>query len=416
MSSLNYFVLVGFQQTTGFATPFQLDSADFGELNDDRLGGIEMVDLTAQVTSIGITRGRNRETDSFNAGTAQVRFRDPNRVLDPLNEDSPYYPFVTPRQPIQIRASNFTTVDKSVALFTGVITDWNLEYDYTTNGNVMVAQCADSFTVLANQSMAEWTPTAQPSGDRIEAVLTRPEIQYQGGYNIGQSWSTLGAYQVSLGTNVLNYLQLVTASEFGYLFMDSESTLTFKGRNYAVNVTGGELEFREDGAGIRYQALTNQFGDELLFNYVQMQSPAGAAQVASDSTSIALYQAQQYNKTDLLNSTTSEVQNLANLFLGLHKDPLFRFTGVSVLVEDVDITNRQELLGLDLTDSIVVQKSYDVGSPASVEKVVLVSGIEHQITPGYHVIKYTVENIDQRAYFELDSAILGVLDQNLLAF
>jgi len=92
-------VLVGFEQTTGFATPFQLDSATYGLLGTSTLGGIQMVDVTEMVQSISITRGRNRNTEAFNAGTAQVTFHDPDRQLDPLNASSPYYPYVEPRQP-----------------------------------------------------------------------------------------------------------------------------------------------------------------------------------------------------------------------------------------------------------------------------------------------------------------------------
>jgi hypothetical protein len=415
MSSPNYFVDVGFQQTTGFATPFQLDSPLFGYLNTDRLGGIEMVDLTSMVQSISITRGRNRDTEAFNAGTARVTFRDPTRLLDPLNTSSVYYPYVLPRQPISIRASNFTTVDKSVALFTGVITDWNLEYDFTESGYVMVASCADNFTILANQAMEEWTPTAQSSGNRVTAVLQRPEVEYQGGYSIGTTYSTLGAFEIAAGTNVLTYLQQVMASEYGYLFMDAEGILQFKGR-YEFAGGGANVGFREDGAGIRYQSLTNQYGDELLYNYVQMTSPAGAPQVASDPTSMALYQSQQWNKGDLLNNSTNEVLSIAQLFLGLHKDPLLRFNGLTVLVQDVAVSSRQELLGLDILDQVVVEKSFDSGTPSSVEQTVIVTGIEHQITPGYHSMRLTFENKDQQALFTLDSDLFGVLDQNVLAY
>ena len=74
----------------------------------------------------------------------------------------------------------------------------------------------------------------------------------------------------------------------------------------ALNPTPS-IEFTDDGTGIRYQSLRNSYGDELLYNYIQTQSPAGAVQTTSDATSVALYQAQQFSKLDLLNSTTAEV-------------------------------------------------------------------------------------------------------------
>lgn len=417
MSSPTYFVYVGFQSTTGFSTPFQLNDPTYGQLNyGGGLGGIELVDLTDQVLSVSITRGRNRETESFNAGSAVVRFKDPSRALDPLNTASPYYPYVQPRQPIYITASNFPNPEKAVYVFSGVVADWNLSYDYTTNGNVMEARCSDGFTVLANMTLNEWTPTEQSSSARVEAVLSRPEVEYQGGTDIEQGISTLGAYEVAQGTNVLSYLQQVTFSENGFLFMTGNGTLRFVGRHTQLNVDDPSLEFAENGSGIPYRALTNTYGDELLFNHAHMQSPAGAVQEAQDAESIALYQNNSFSRLNLLNSTTAEVKSYADAWVGLYKDPLLRFNGLQVLVQDVPVNVRQELLSLDLCDVVSVQKSFSTGTPSSVTRLQLVTGIAHSITPGSHTITLTFEDIDTRAYLVLDSEALGVLNQNLLAF
>jgi len=408
-------VLVGFEQTAGFATPFQLDIDPYGKLNTGTLGGIQMLDITSMVKSIAINRGRNRDTEQFNAGTASVAFYDPDRDLDPLNEDSPYYPWVGPRMPIEIYAGG-------LPVFSGTITDWDLDYSFTTPGNVMTAQCADNFTVLANMTFAEWAPVEQNSGARITASLARPEISYQGPRSLATGQSTLGgtpggggAYDVEQGTNVLSYLQRVTASEGGFLFMNSNNTLTFVDRSQNINPSA-VAAFTEDGTGISYSSLVNQFGDELLFNSIQMQSPAGNVQIASDSESIARYQASQYSKLDLLNSTTSEVLDLANAFLATHANPVLRFTGLSMQLAAHDASDQSTVLGLDLVDVVTVQKSYDVGSPASTTESLIVSGIQHSITPGSHTVSFTFEHTDSRAYFTLDSPTFGVLDTNFLYF
>ena len=78
-------VLVGFQTTTGFGQPFQLDDAIYGKLDTGTLGGLAYADLTSYVESINITRGRSRQLDQFNAGTATVSFNNSTRILDPLN-------------------------------------------------------------------------------------------------------------------------------------------------------------------------------------------------------------------------------------------------------------------------------------------------------------------------------------------
>lgn len=408
MSAPTIQVLVGFQTTANFGQPFQLDDSVYGLLDTGTLGGYQLVDLTSQVLSISITRGRNREMEQFNAGTASIRFKDPQRILDPLNASSPYYPYVGPRQPVQIYANG-------IQIYSGFVTDWDLSYDFVVNGDVNTASCSDAFTVLANQNMNQWTPTEQLSGARVDAVLNRPEVTYQGPYIVKTGSSTLGAFQIAAGTNVLTYLQNVSTSEQGYLFINASGSLVFLGRSYNLPVSS--LTFSDTGSGVPYSALTNAFGDELLYNYIQTQSPAGATpEVTSDATSIALYQAQQYSKLDLLNSTTTEVAALGNYLLGRYKDPVLRFTGVGVQLSALDSDDQYLVLSADISEISSVTKTFSTGTPATVTQNVFISGISHQITPGDHRIKFTFESVDNNGYFTLDSTLFGVLDQNLLAF
>ena len=411
MSSPTLQVLVGFQTTVNFGTPFQLDNATYGLLDTGTLGGYQMVDITTLVRSVGITRGRNREMVQFNAGTAQMQIYDPTRLFDPINTASIYYPYVAPRQPVQILAGGMT-------IYSGFITDWNLDYGYTNSMNVTTVACADAFTVLANQNMNYVMPSAESSSARVAYVLTRPEVAYQGPYSVGTGSSTLGAFAIANGTNVLSYLQNVATSEQGYLFMDAAGILTFTGRAAVLNPISS-IAFVDTGSGgLPYMTLKNDFGDQLLYNYVQTQSPADPVNpsVTSDPTSISLYQAQQYTKLDLLNSTVSEVAALGNYVLGKYRNPVLRFTGVSVQLAALSTADQVTALSTDLTRIASVQKSYSVGTPASVTQTLIVSGIKHSITPGSHAVEYTFESTDQAGYFTLDSTLFGVLDTNLLAF
>jgi len=408
MSAPTIQVLVGFQTTAGFGQPFQLDDSVYGLLDTGTLGGYQLVDVTNQVLSVSITRGRNRELEQFNAGTASIRFKDPNRILDPLNTASPYYPYVGPRQPVQVFAGG-------VQIYSGFVTDWDLSYDFVVAGDVNTASCADAFTVLAQQNMNLWTPTEQLSGARVEAVLNRPEVSYQGPYIIKTGSSTLGAWIVNAGTNVLNYLQLVAASEQGSLFINASGSLVFLGRSYNAPVSS--LTFSDTGSGVPYSALTNAFGDELLYNYIQAQSPASASpETASDATSIALYQAQQYTKLDLLNSTSTEVNALANYLLGRYKNPVLRFTGLVTQLAALTSDQQNLVLSADISEITSVTKSFSTGSPSTVTQKVFISGVSHEIVPGSHKVRFTFESTDSNGYFTLDSDIFGILDQDLLAF
>jgi hypothetical protein len=404
-------VLVGFQSTTGFGTPFQLNDAFYGVLDTagrGTLGGVTFVDLTSLVENVSITRGRSRQLDQFNAGTAVIAFDNASQVLNPSNTASPYYPFVLPRCPVQILANG-------IPIYTGLITDWNLDYDIS-NQDMMYASCSDNFTVLANQSLNAVATSVQASGARITTVLDLPEINYQGARSIDTGSSTLGAFSISQDTNCLNYLQLVNTSEQGYLFMSANGTLTFKGRSSVLNPVAGAT-FNTDGTGIRFQSLVNQFGDELLYNFIITKSDAGAKQETSDSASIALYQAQQYSLTDLLNSTTTEVAALGNYLLGKYKNPVLRFTGLSTEMSALSATDQNIVLNLDMTSICTVVKNFVVGTPATETQTLIVSGISHNITPGSHIVSFVYESTDGNQYFTLNDAIFGTLSTtNLLAF
>jgi hypothetical protein len=407
-------VLVGFQTTTGFGQPFQLNDAVYGLLNTGILGGLAYADLTSLVESVNITRGRSRQLDQFNAGTATVSFNNSTRVLDPLNTASIYYPYVLPRCPIQILANG-------IPIYTGLITDWNLEYDIASNGDRMYATCSDAFTVLANTTLIARTVTQELTSARINTVLDYAEVAYQGARNIGTGSSTLGAsasssgFNIADGTNLLTYLQLVNTSEQGYLFVAADGTLTFKGRSSVLNPVSGAT-FSYTGS-ISYQTLLNSYGDELLYNYIVTQSPAGVQQITSDATSIAQYQSQSLNLTNLLNSTVAEVAGLGNYLLGKYKNPVLRFTNVSTQMAALSTANQNICFGLDLTSIATVVKNFTTGTPATETQTLIVSGVSHNITPGSHIVSYTFESTDGNQYLTLDDAIFGTLSTtNLLAF
>jgi hypothetical protein len=413
-------VLVGFQTNAIFSQPFQLDDAAYGILDTSTLGGIQFADLTSLVQSVNINRGRSRQLQEFNAGTATVSFWNKSRALDPLNTSSPYWNTIAnttgivPRLPIQIFANG-------IPIYTGVIQDWNVNYD-TGNNDIVYASCADDFTVLASATLADHTVTAEQTGTRINTVLNYSEVVYQGARSIATGSSTLGGtiasanFSIQQGTSVLNYLQDVTNAEQGYLFMSAEGTLSFKGRSQVLNPISAATFTGDDSLGIRYQTLVNEFGDELLYNVIVTEGPAGGPFTATDNDSVAQYQAQTYSQTDLLNSTTTELQGLGNYLLGKYRQPQLRFTGLSTQLLALNSTKQNQCLNLDLTDICNVVKHFAVGTPTSVDQTVIVTGISHNITPGSHIISYTFESTDGNAYLTLDDPVFGTLDNNLLSF
>lgn len=380
------------------------------------LGAIVMTDVTTYVQTINTNRGRSRQLQEFNAGTASLTLWNKSRAFDPLNTASPFWNTysnitgITPRTPISITANG-------IAIFTGLITDWNIDYDLANNDMANIS-CVDNFTVLSNITLNGHSTVEQTSSARIAAVLAYTEVAYVGSRSISTGSSVLGGtaansgYSISFGTNLLNYLQTVTTSEQGFLYMSAGGVLTFKGRTSVLNQPAGATF---SGSDIKFNALTNEYGDELLFNYITTQGVLGTTSIRN-LASIALYQTQTYSATGLLNSTIEAIRGLGEYLLGKFKLPVLRFNGLGTQLVALTAAQQDVCLGLDLTSVCTVVKNYSTGTPTSSSQQVIVSGISHNITPGSHNITYTFESADLNQYLTLNSPTFGRLDYNLLAF
>ena len=382
---------------------FILDSDTLGLLGQSKLSGFAWYDVSEYVQGVQTRRGRSRQLDYFQAGSASVSFYNGERLFDPLNEDSPYQG-IEPRVLIRISSRDHY-------IFTGYINDWDFTYDIA-NHDTALATCAEAFTVLANQFLSAFTPSAQLTGDRMNTVLNRSEVGYRGARDIADGRSTLGAFAVEANTNVLNYLRQIERSELGSFFCAADGTIVFKKR--ADYITQDFLNFTDDGSAIPYQTLDNQYGDELLFNYIRTQSPAGAEQVAQNANSITNYQTSQLAVTDLLNSSTTEVAGLGLIILAFYKDAQVRFTGLTVQLGGLSDADKDLVLGAELTDYAYVTKSFAVGTPSSFTQTSVMTGISHNINPGSHQVTFAIENAASSRFMVLGDSFFGVLDSSFL--
>ena len=387
------------------ANGFTLDDTTKGRLNNPYYlldGGLTFSNVSTDVMSLSTNRGRSRELDYYVAGTATINFNNNLRKYDPLNTASAYYPYIIPRRYVRIKSNG-------VPVFAGQINMWSLAYE-KPNQSYVTAVATDAFSLLASQNLATFTPAEELTGARFDTILARPEVDFVGtATSIDTGNSTCGAFLIADGEVVLNYLHQVEKTEQGFMFCSADNTLTFKSRTSVLSQTGG-VAFTDDGTGTSgYTTLDIDTSDDLIFNRIVGQSPAGAAQIVSDSTSISQYDTITLEATDLLNSTTAEVLSIAELILQTYKQPEVRFNGLSQQLSALSLTNQNLLLGLDLTNLATVKRSYTVGSPASVTKYVTVEGITHSITPSTHQITYRFGALSQ-AGFILDSGIFGLLD------
>jgi hypothetical protein len=208
---------------SGLQPFFTLDNSVYGVLDSPEaiLGSLAYVDVTEYVVSMNVDRGSSRLLDKYNAGQANVTFDNTTRLFDPLNTASPYSAQLLPRRGLRISSGG-------TAVFAGIVEDWNLNYN-PSGDNTTTAIASDKFTLLAQQNLSAHTAIPQLSGARINAILDRSEVEWSAtDRNIEAGQFTMQGDVVDEGTVVLDYLNQVSQSEYGDIFIAKNGYFTFQ--------------------------------------------------------------------------------------------------------------------------------------------------------------------------------------------
>jgi hypothetical protein len=400
-------VEIGFDLVGANANLLTLDNPIKGKLNDPAypLGGQIFYDVTDKVKSIATRRGKNRQLDEFDGGLANVVFDNNDRTFDPEYVNSPYYGQIIPKRAIRIFSGGNP-------VFQGVIDDWNLNYDPGGFSEASAA-ASDAFTLFNTQTLPAGTATAQNSGQRVNAILDLPDVNWSTQEReIETGLTTLGADVYEQDTNVLEYLRTVARTEPGNLFIARDGKVVFTDRNAAP--TSGEVTLSDDGTGIPYQGMKVVYGSELLYNEIVIGSLAAGTVVARDTASIADYGVLNLTQTGLLMSDPTYVQSLAIYYASKYSQPEYRFESVEIVIDELSDEQQQAILGLEIADFVTIKFTPNGIAPA-IEKIAEIIRIDDDITPESHVVSLGFATLD---YFllVLDDPEFGKLDRGALAF
>jgi hypothetical protein len=400
-------VQIGFDLVGANANLLTLDNPVKGKLDDPAypLGGQIFYDVTDKVKSIATRRGKNRQLDEFDGGLANVVFDNNDRTFDPEYVNSPYYGQIIPKRAIRIFSGGNP-------VFQGVIDDWNLNYDPGGFSEASAA-ASDAFTLFNTQTLPAGTATAQKSGERVNAILDLPDVDWSTQEReIETGLTSLGADVYEQDTNVLEYLRTVARSEPGNLFIARDGKVVFTDRNAAP--TSGEVTLSDDGTGVPYQGMKVVYGSELLYNEIVIGSLAAGTVVAQDLASIADYGVLNLTQTGLLMSDSTYVQNLAIYYASKYSQPEYRFESVDIVIDELSDEQQQAILGLEIADFVTIKFTPNGIAPA-IEKIAEIIRIDDDITPESHVVSLGFATLD---YFllVLDDPEFGKLDRGALAF
>jgi hypothetical protein len=380
----------------GAFTGLTLDDPVLGRLDENPLDGdIDFIDVTPDVFSVSVSRGRNRDLERTNAGVVGVSFRNETRRFDPRNSDSDLLPYVVPRKPVRVLADG-------TAVFTGLVDDWN--FDYSLGGqSVASLSGSDGFSTFARQINAGGSAVEEGSGARINRVLNQITVNWPSDRrDIEDGDTTLEAGP--LEDNALTYLNQIEESEQGLIFMTKGGDFGFRSRLFQP--TDEATRFTDDGSGVPFTDIQIQFGSELLVNRSTATSGAGEA-TAENATSIQTFGVTEKDFDTLL-SSEAQLQGLVDFVVARFGTPEYRVENVTVNLRSVTSEQRAELLGLELGSEAVVSFTPNgIGDPVSLRYRVI--GISHDVGVDQHTMSFSFQEL-QFQFFVLDDAVFGILD------
>ena len=398
----------------GQADPFAflLDDAVKGVLDNTEftLGGDRFFDISDRLVTTQVRRGKSQALDRIDAGVVAITVDNSDRTFDPLYPDGPYFGQLIPRRSVRISANN-------EPVFVGFIDDFDIQYEPGKQSIVRI-DVSDALSVLANSGLEEFTPDSELSGARINRVLNRPEVAWPGELReIDPGNSIMLDVDVAEGTGTLEYLQLVSSSEFGELFIGKVGRIIFRERNAVPNVP--DLTFSDELANaseIQFADVNIVYGSENLYNRISLQNadifPEEA--FAEDQDSQVVYGPRSYNQSGLLVQDPEQLQFLADFLLERFKEPQYRFEAVTVVMDTLNTENQNRVLDLEIGDIVSVRfQPSDI--PPAIEQIVKIIGINHDWNPASKSVTFVLERLEF-ATFILDNPVLGVLDKDRLAY
>lgn len=387
---------------TGASAPFlTLDNPVRGLLDSPQFvlgGGEGLVDVSSFVRRVSINRGKSRELDRYNAGSASVEFNNQTRAFDPTFAASPFFGQIVPQRQLKI------SVDDQVA-YVGTVDDWSIDYEPS---GMSVASCNafDAISNLSNLTLTDFAPDEEISGARVTAALANVGWPVAA-QTVDPGVQLLESQIVSDGASLVTYLQTVASSEPGEFFVNKLGQVAFVDRNNSQVTVDVTLS---DDSDIPYQSLQVVFGSELLYNQITVSNSLDSV-TATNPDSIAAFGERDFSLPTFI-ANEAELQTLAAYLANEYANPEFRFEQAVINLTNLSETDRDDILALELGQIITV-KFTPAGIPPEILRASKVIGISHDIDPNIH--RATLRLATLRApVFVLNSAVFGKLDNNIL--
>jgi len=360
---------------------FTLDDPTKGELDGTsfKLAGDILTDVSDDVRSVDIRRGRSSETSNVDAGSGRVTLDNRNRFYDPLASSSvsPYAPSILPRKEVTVEIGGNRQ-------YTGIVEDWDLEYS-PGGDSVTLVKLTDGLTLLNEDVLASGAGATGLSGSVIYQTASAVDWPL-GRLNLDEGTASVGAHTLDRDTNALQYMQKISNTEQALLFVDKDGSLRFRDRISPRRVMG--TVFADDGSGIPFQNIEIVYGTEFLYTQIEIEYPSGSVSATdtfqATASAIANYGVRKLNLSTFL-SGSAAASPIGDLLADRYGEPTLRIVGLTIEVDSLTPAQQEEVLGLELGDGVeVVFTPNGIGEP--IQRELAVDGISHNVSPGQHLM------------------------------
>jgi hypothetical protein len=397
-----------------FGSGFVIGSPDNGVIGVNSFGSsdviIPTVDLTPDVYSISIRRGRNVMKDTYDAGTAIVRVLDPLGYFNPQNPSSPYFGYLVPLRKLRISA---TTATAEHFLFSGYVNDYRYTFPVGQETAYVDIMCTDGFRLLQMSNVGTIPDTAagQDTGTRINKILDN--VSFPASMrSISTGVSTCVA-DPATNRSTLDAIKNAEFSEgLGAFYMSADGTAVYLNRTEVTSSLGEPSIAFNQTTGIPYRNVKYAFDDKLIINDVKFNRVGGTAQLVFSQSSIDKYFPHSLTQENLVAQTDDIVLGIAQNYVNTRKETTIRIDECLVDLLDPAVPT-DTLIGLDYFDNLEITNVTESGS--TITKTLQAQGFAWDITANkMQVAITTLEPIIDGFIF--NSSTFGIIGTSTLSY
>jgi hypothetical protein len=275
-------------------------------------------DVSAYVRQINYTSdGRDNELTRTSPGTLSALFDNRDGRFDSTNTASPYYPKVKRKRFLRVSAVWSGT---RYSRWTGLIDTWRQQWPSAGRDATADITATSTFATLNLLPLDGESVGSDLTGHRVITVLT------------GATLPAAGPFPT--GTNTLQHLLDVEATENGRVFTDPDGLIAFQDRHHRLldaTSTTAQATIGDQFGEIPYQTGELDLDESDLFNVAAVTPVGGTPQVWSDADSIEEHYERRIDVNSLSNSA-SEALASAQYLVGRYKDTGPRITTLPLLV------------------------------------------------------------------------------------